>query len=68
MNSQDILNGLIDDLKGVGIKMDSVLDASNSNGSVLTALLSKKDDMPPEIFDQLNVSLKEAREGNSKNC
>ncbi len=57
MNEQDIL----DQMKNIGVNIDSIMNATASCEVLLSGVMSNKDELPPELFEQMDKSLAEIK-------
>jgi hypothetical protein len=58
-------DSILDQMKNIGLFAGNIQNANAVTEGVLTGLLAKKDEMPDGIFEQLDKSLKEVRNGKS---
>ena len=57
------LKYILEKMKDIGKNASSITNSNDTHISVLTSLLSKKDEMPEGTFDLLDSHLKKARSG-----
>lgn len=57
------LDDIHKEMEKIGVTIKSVMSATASTEAVLTGLMAHKDEMPPELFDQMNKSMSEIRAG-----
>lgn len=59
MNEQELL----EHMKNMGKSVGDVMSACATSEAVLTGLMANRDQMPQDMFDQMDKSLKESRKG-----
>ena len=59
-------NDILEQMKNIGVYAGNIMNANAVTEGVLSSLLSKKDEMPEDIFNKMKASLKEVEQGKSE--